>query len=142
MNFLDGAVRVPLLVRTPETVGTSIAGTVNDSPAEWIDIGPTLVEAAGGELEHRQFGRSLLPALDGRRHRHDAITEFLGEIMLMTDEWKLVINRYAEPYLLFNRKDDPDEQNNLVMEPGTEQIQRELKLRMFDRVMQSQVHFR
>ncbi len=142
MNFLDGAVRVPLLVRTPETVGSSIAGTVNDSPAEWIDIGPTLVEAAGGELEHRQFGRSLLPALDGSRHRDDAIAEFEGEIMIMTDDWKLVINRHAEPYLLFKRKDDPEERNNLVMEPGTEQIQRELKLRMFDRVMQSQVHFR
>ena len=45
-NFLNGAVRVPLLVRTPEALGlqTPPTGTICESPVEWIDIGPTLVE--------------------------------------------------------------------------------------------------
>jgi len=139
MNFFDGAVRVPLLVRTPESVGSALAGTVNDSPAECIDIGPTLVEAAGGVVEHEQFGQSLLSSLDGSRHREDAISEFQREIMLMTDDWKLVVNESGEPYLLFDRNADPDETNNLATEPGAEDIRRELKGRMLERLVQSQV---
>ena len=67
-NFYDGAVRVPLIVRTP---GAEYSGVVNDSPAETVDLGPTLVELAGGELEYRQFGKSLTGAFDGSRHRED-----------------------------------------------------------------------
>ena len=43
-NLLNGAVRIPLLVRTPETVKNAAEGLVCESPVEWIDIGPTLVE--------------------------------------------------------------------------------------------------
>lgn len=139
MNFFDGAVRVPLIVRTPETVGSAVAGSVNDSPAEWIDIGPTLVEAAGGRLDHEQFGQSLLPALDGSRHREDAISEFQREIMLMTDDWKMVVNASGEPYLLFDRHADPEETHNLAMDPEVEGVRRDLKVRMFERLLQSQV---
>jgi choline-sulfatase len=142
MNFFDGAVRVPLIVRTPDTVGTEVAGTVNDSSAEWLDIGPTFVEAAGGELEHRQFGRSLLPALAGAVHRQEAISEFEGEGMLMNDDWKLAVTRRGEPYLLFDRNADPLEEHNLACDPDSRDIWHELKLRMFDRVLESQVQIR
>jgi arylsulfatase len=142
MNFFDGAVRVPLLVRTPETARSGTVGTVNDSPAEWLDIGPTLIEAAGGEPIHRQFGRSLLPALNGSSHRDEAISEFEGEIMLMNDEWKLVVNRRGEPYLLFDRSADPLETTNLAADPSFEIVRRDLKARMLDRVLSSQVEIR
>jgi len=49
-NFLNSAVRIPLLVRTPATRNSEVAGTVCASPVEWFDVGPTLVELAGGEL--------------------------------------------------------------------------------------------
>ena len=41
-NFLNGAVRIPLLVRTPDTLRlqTPPTGTICESPVEWIDIGP------------------------------------------------------------------------------------------------------
>ena len=50
MNFLDGALRVPLIVRTPETATNGSGGTVVEDIAENGDIGPTLVELAGGEM--------------------------------------------------------------------------------------------
>ena len=80
-NFLNGAVRIPLLVRTPDRTN---AGSICESPVEWIDIGPTLVELVGGELEHRQFGKSLCPVLTQPEatHRDFAISEIEGEIML------------------------------------------------------------
>lgn len=139
MNFFDGSVRVPLLVRTPETVDSPVAGTVCGSPAEWLDIGPTLVEAAGGELAHRQFGKSLLAALDGQAHRDDAISEFQGEVMLMNDEWKIAVNGVGEPYLLFDRTADPLETHNLAADAALEPLRRDLKARILDRVLESQV---
>ncbi|MCE2426109.1 MAG: sulfatase-like hydrolase/transferase, partial [Pseudomonadales bacterium] len=99
-NFYDGAVRVPLIVRTP---GAEYSGIVNDSPAETVDLGPTLVELAGGELEYRQVGKSLAGALDGSRHRDDALSEIMGEFMLMNDEWKIGLNKEGETYMLFDR---------------------------------------
>ena len=53
-NFLNGAVRVPMLLRTSDTVGSPLAGRTCDSPVEWFDLGPTLVELAGGTLAHQQ----------------------------------------------------------------------------------------
>lgn len=50
-NFMNGTVRVPMVVRTPETVGSSVAGKTCASHTEWFDAGPSLVELAGGEIE-------------------------------------------------------------------------------------------
>ena len=62
MSFLDPSVRIPLVVRTPETAKAGgTGGAVVSSPAELMDVGPTLVEVAGGQLRHEQFGRSVMP---------------------------------------------------------------------------------
>ena len=134
-NFYDGAVRVPLIVRTP---GTEYSGVVNDSPAEMVDLGPTLVELAGGELEYRQFGKSLTGALDGSRHRDDALSEIAGEFMLMDDEWKIALNREGETYMLFNRKNDPYEEQNLAGLSEYRSDADALRLRILERIAQSQ----
>ena len=44
VNFLDGALRVPMLFRTPHTTGS-----VSEALVENCDLGPTLVELAGGD---------------------------------------------------------------------------------------------
>ena len=136
-NFYDGAVRVPLIVRTP---GAEHSGIVNDSPVETVDLGPTLVELAGGELEYRQVGKSLTGALDGSRHRDDALSEIMGEFMLMNDEWKIGLNKAGETYVLFDRRNDPNEEHNLA---GVRDFRRDadaLRLRTLERIAQSQLH--
>ncbi|MDP6357560.1 MAG: sulfatase-like hydrolase/transferase [Planctomycetota bacterium] len=139
-NFLNGAVRVPLIVRTPETASGQNAGVVHHSFVEWFDVGPTLTECAGGNIKHEQFGRSLCPVIGdpNRVHRTDAISELSGEIMIITDEWKLAINTAGEPYLLFDVQNDPDERNNLAGLSHYREIESSLRLRILDRVMQSQ----
>ena len=139
-NLLDGAVRVPLLIRTPDTVGSAVAGQVCDSPIEWFDVGPTLVELAGGELDHRQFAQSACPVLDDPtcEHRTEAISEYRGEIMLLDREWKIVLNRQAQPYLLFNVQDDPQEVNNLAGLPEMAALEDHLRLSILDRIASSQ----
>ncbi len=139
-NFLNGAVRIPFLVRTPDTLKSTAPNRICDSPVEWIDIGPTLVELAGGELKHRQFGNSLCPVLDDTEvtHRESAISEISREIMLLNQEWKIALNKEETPYLLFNVHDDPDEINNLAGLPKMKTIEGQLKKQISEYLKQTQ----
>ena len=142
-NFLNGAVRIPLLVRLANGSGleTPPTSTICESPVEWIDIGPTLVELVGGELEHRQFGKSLCPVLADPEatHRDFAISEIQGEIMLLNREWKAALNADGEVYLLFNVQNDPDETHNLAGKPEVADIETGLRLQILERLMQTQL---
>jgi choline-sulfatase len=139
-NFLNGAVRAPLIGRTPEIRERRIAGSVCYSPVEWFDIGPTLVELAGGELKHQQFAKSLRPLLlnPAATHREEAISEIDGEIMLLNQEWKIALNAQGEAYLLFDAQDDSDEVNNLAGVPEMRDVENRLRLRILERLVQSQ----
>ena len=142
-NFLNGAVRIPLLVRLPKVSGlqTPPTGITCESPVEWLDIGPTLVELAGGELEHRQFGKSLCPVLTDPEatHRDFAISEIEGEIMLLNREWKAVLNADGEIYLLFDVQNDPNETDNLAGKPEVADVETALRLQILERLMQTQL---
>ena len=142
-TFLDGAVRVPLLLRTPASAGGQ-GGAVSDAPVEWMDIGPTLVELAGGELAHQQFARSLVDVTRDpkARPREYAISEYDGEVMILDDRWKLAVNAQGRPYLLFDRLDDPHEQVNRVADPATAEVQTQLRLRIGEHLVRNQVDLR
>lgn len=58
----DCLTRVPFVIRTPE----GAKGHVVQEPTEVFDIVPTIMELAGLELGHTQFGRSLVPQLQGQ----------------------------------------------------------------------------
>ena len=137
-NFLNGAVRIPLLLRLPD--GTNAGGTC-DSPVEWIDIGPTLVELASGALDHQQFAKSLCPVLSEPEttHRDFAISEIEGEIMLLNQEWKAALNASGEVYLLFDVQNDPDEIDNLAGYPEVADIETALRLQILERLLQTQL---
>ena len=137
-NFLNGAVRIPLLVRTPDNAN---AGSICDSPTEWIDIGPTLVEIAGSELQHRQFGKSLCPVLTHPEgtHRDFAISEIDGEIMLLNQEWKAALNKDGEVYLLFDVQNDPSETNNLAGKTEVADVEMVLRLQILEWLVQTQL---
>ena len=136
-NFLNGAVRIPLLVRTPDAVEDAVC----DSPVEWIDIGPTLVELAGGELKHRQFGKSLCPVLaqPASMHRDFAISEIEGEIMLLNRQWKIALNANGEAYLLFDVQNDAEETQNLAGRPEIADVETELRLQILERLVETQL---
>lgn len=142
--FLDGAVRVPLIVRTPETARRKDRGRVSDALVEWIDLGPTMVEWAGGQMNHTQFAKSLGPVLAHPKtaHRPFVISEFDGEILYMDHEWKLALNAEGLPYLLFNRQNDPDEQINRVTDATTLPLQTALLQRIREHGVATQVEER
>ena len=138
-NFLNGAVRIPLLVRTPDSTDS---GSICESPVEWIDIGPTLVEMAGGALAHRQFGKSLCPVLTQPEatHRDFAISEIEGEIMLLNREWKAALNAEGEVYLLFDVQNDPNEIQNLAGRSEVTDIETTLRLQILEWLVQTQLN--
>jgi choline-sulfatase len=138
-NFLDPAVRVPFIVSTPEIRKSSQAGTVNDSPAEWFDAGPTLAEVAGAKVNYSQFARSVIPALSNSNteHRGFAISELLQEVMYLDRNWKLMLNRKHEPYRLFDRKSDPQEMSDLIGRSEHDSLVKELKGRVAERLKQT-----
>ena len=141
-TFLQSSVSVPLLIRTPETKKAANSGYQYDGVVELMDIGPTLVELAGGTIRHKQFARSLLPVLQHHlehTHRDIAISEIRGEFMLQTSEWKMALNSNGEMYLLFNIQNDPEEQCNLAADPQFEREASLLKQCLLKRIIQTQV---
>lgn len=65
-NLYDAGIRTPLIAVWPGKIqpGRTTAMT------SWIDLLPTLVEAAGGEIPDGIDGRSFLPVLRDPNHRH------------------------------------------------------------------------
>jgi arylsulfatase len=143
-NFLNGAVRVPLIVSTPELKRSLNVGKANDTLVEWFDAGPTLTDLAGAKANYTQFARSLVPTLrdPASEHRRFAISEHSLEVMYLDRNWKLLLNREGDPYRLFDVKNDPEEIEDLIGRKEYDDLIKELKSAALDRWMQTQLIYR
>jgi choline-sulfatase len=116
----DGAVKVPLIVRPPRGVEV-YAGSTVEALVEHVDVAATVRDVAGAADLPQSDGRSLLPYLgDGASpaNRQVAISENWGFAAFVTDRYKLVVEEdAAAPCQLFDRHDDPNEDENLVADP-------------------------
>ena len=139
-NFLNPAVRIPLIMSTPEIKKSSLAGKIIDTPLELFDAGPTLTDFAGGKINYSHFARSLAPLLQDPKleHRQFAISEFALELMYLDRDWKLMLNREDEPYRLFDVKNDPQEMEDLIGRKESEDLIAELKRRLIERRKQTE----
>lgn len=127
--MFESSVRVPLIVRWP---GVLPEGEVRDDLVQWIDLAPTLLEAAGVDALPRAQGSSLLGlARSGRwdEARGWALAEYRNSCipyevpvhttMLRTDDWKVVVHHGAPSTdrertgELYDLVDDPHEVTNL-----------------------------
>jgi choline-sulfatase len=137
--FFDGASRVPLIIKPPknwERIGQQHS---HDVMVEMFDVGATLVELVGAKPPVNYFARSLLPYMRGdvAQHRPFAISEFKKELMYVDKDWKMAVNNEGQPYLLFDRRADPEESVNLA--GGDRQdIEVELIGKLFRRLLASQ----
>ena len=103
----EGLLRVPLIVRGPGFE----AGAVNDEPVGTIDLGPTMLEAAGLPLPDYLEGR---PLLDGPREWN--LTENDFDVVVRVPLRTITTRRYK----LTRWLDSPDvgELYDLVDDPG------------------------
>lgn len=121
--FLDGSARIPLIVK-PSANDDRSRGRSCDALVELMDAGPTLLALAGVDEQAGLGGRSFAQQATGGEgpHRDYILSQYGEDRMIMNDAWKLVLNGKDEPSLLFDRRNDPDEVNNLVGEVAAQSL--------------------
>jgi len=128
--FQDASVKVPLIIYDPSPEANATRGTVSDALVECIDLAPTFLEVAGGEVaDHILEGESLLPILHGAATetkrdyvvceydygrspiaaRLEVAVEDANMIMVATRRWKLVHFLGGFRPMLFDLEQDPQE---------------------------------
>lgn len=141
--FHDASTRVPLIIYDPSTESDTTRGTVCDALVETIDLVPTFIDVAGGEIPHHIVeGRSLLPILHGEADhtgRDYVICEYdysatpMATIldvgvrdavmfMLATKKWKLMHFEGGFRPILFDLENDPEELHDLGESPDHSDI--------------------
>ena len=133
-NMYEGAVRVPLIVRSP---GRVPAGQVTDRFVSWMDIAPTILESAGIPVPKNWEAQSLWPLInDPQAPGRDAVYAELArdhiqqeaEMMIMRRDrkWKVVFYLAQENGELYDLETDPREVRNLWHEPAHRAMRDEL----------------
>ena len=102
-TLYDEGIRVPLIVARP---GMIQPGSRTDAMVSWIDILPTLIDVAGGDVPKGLDGRSFVPVLDGssKSHRNRIFTTHSGDRLMnvylsrsvRTDRYKFIWNVHPE----------------------------------------------
>ena len=116
-NFYRSSVQVPLIIVPP---GGSLAHT-SDALVELVDIGPTLIDAAGAEPLPSTQGKSILNASSGREYLFSEIQkqsrkELAPTYRAVRDErYRCTIETTTNTACeLFDLERDPLELNNLI----------------------------
>ena len=122
--FLDPAVRIPLVIKPARSQDAARVRGRQDAIIELMDVGPTLAEAAGGDLSFPGNGLSVMPLVRGERdhHRPYAHSAFRNDTMIVTQAFKTVLNERGDVSWMFDRPGDPDEQNNLALKHEAETV--------------------
>ena len=117
MLFYEQSATVPLIVRPPAGMeGRTVEGIV-----EHVDVTATLEAVTGIAPLPNNEGQSLMGHIDGSGGptREVAHSENYGFGMFATDRYKLVVfEDTKEPAQLFDLQQDPDENVNVVADPG------------------------
>lgn len=123
-SLLEGGVRVPMVVRWPKVIEP---GSTCDVPVTSMDFFPTFVHAAGGNTaEHFPLdGLDLKPLFAGEPglerealywhfpHNRTEVQYVMGGTIL-EGEWKFYKGYGVTSDALFNLRQDPTEQRNVV----------------------------
>ena len=102
-NLYDAGIRTPMIIRWP---GRVAPGVRSRGLVSWVDVLPTLIEAAGGIAPPGIDGRSMLPLLTGKtdRHRDFIFSTHTGDgnfnvypsRSVRTSRWKYIRNLHPE----------------------------------------------
>lgn len=164
--FHEESARIPMIVYDPDPAADATRGRRDERLVEAIDLIPTFIEAAGGEIDAshgggRLEGRSLLPLLragpgeaapDWRDwaiseidYSHRGARETLGlstletrAFMVRNERWKYVHYHGFAPQL-FDLDDDPRELNDLGTDTGHAAVRAELHEALFASLSTRQV---
>jgi arylsulfatase A-like enzyme len=139
----DDIVKVPLIVRWPQHIH---AGLVCDEFVyNALDMPPTLLEMAGGEVPGAFAGRSLVPFLQGEKvgdWRQEVLASYNGQMfglysqrMIRDRKFKYVWNG-TEVDELYELQADPHELRNLSQDPQYREVIAERRKKMYRILLQ------
>ncbi|WP_120631328.1 sulfatase-like hydrolase/transferase [Ruegeria sp. EL01] len=132
--FHDASTKMPLIIYDPSPEADATRGTISDALVESIDLAPTFVDVAGGEVAgHILEGHSLIPILQGRAtetprgvviceydYSASPVADLLNAsvrdavmFMVADKKWKLIHCEGGHRPILFDLENDPDELNDL-----------------------------
>jgi len=115
-SLKEGGLRVPYIVRWP---GKIKAGSTTDHLCYFPDVMPTLAELIGAKVPEATDGLSFLPTLlgKGEQKQHDFLYwEYLTQIAVRKDNWKLYRQNEKQGWKLFDLRTDSLEMNDLASE--------------------------
>ena len=134
-HYFEGSGRVPMILRPPKTWEGTLPAQRFTRPVSLIDVLPTLVAGASGEVPDHVDGLSLLPAIQGDDPVGDRI--FHGEIgaeaarhhCLTDGRLKYMWFRLGGREYLFDLAEDPHELDNMA---GDEALLRPWRQRLIE----------
>ncbi|WP_454674621.1 sulfatase-like hydrolase/transferase [Achromobacter pestifer] len=157
--FHDCVTKVPLIIRMPGD--DARRGAVESRLVEAIDLVPTILDAYGADIpDHILEGRSLLPLLrgDDPTHWRDAVfsennyafrdcvreplerpAEGCRTVMVRDHQWKYVHYEGLRPQL-FDLAADPDEFEDLGIDPAYAPIRERCQMMLFDWLRNRKIH--
>ena len=132
-RFFDGLVRVPLIMSWP---GQFVQGLRSAALVETIDVAPTLMDACGLGVPESMQGKSLLPLLRGQAdpqfHKPVVRSEYRDAMgghrdhsqasMVFDGRYKSAFYHGHDLAELFDHENDPNEFDNLWLQPGHEAL--------------------
>ena len=142
----EASMRVPFMAHCPSLFD---GGQSIDQVVANIDVGPTILHAAGLETPPQMQGRSFLELMAGTEDnwREMLLYEYYWERnfphtptmhAIRTDRWKFI--RYVgvwDTEELYDMKNDPLELHNLINAPQHQELIKELKDRLFTELEQT-----
>jgi arylsulfatase A-like enzyme len=128
----DPIVHVPLII-CPPARSAAAPRTVSDL-VSLMDVGPTVLEAAGIPIPTYVEGRSLLPHLRGEAvaPRAWVYAEDNYQVMMRGERWKLVYYIGQEAGELYDLETDPDELWNRWNDPACREDKQALLVHLLD----------
>jgi len=152
--FHEESIRIPLIIYDPSAKADCTRGTNVEHLVESIDLLPTFIQTAAGEVSAPGLdGSSLLPILYGQKldgwrdsvfseidysfyQAREALDIGISDAcayMIRTCDWKYVYFKGYPPQL-FDLKNDPDEFIDLGQSDAHTSIRAEMKDKLFERL--------
>ncbi|TVR12379.1 MAG: DUF4976 domain-containing protein [Planctomycetota bacterium] len=130
-QFYEASVRVPLIIRWPK--GFAGGRRINEN-VSLCDLFATLCDLSGIPMPENTDSRSLAPLLRGDALTWDnvVISQLGDDYMVKKDHLKLIDFSDRFPAVLFDLKQDPHENHNVIDDPAYATALGELKERLHD----------
>ena len=138
-TFYEGSLQIPLIIHGPNILSARQSECVT-----LADLCPTLAELGGAKEVSDNYGSSDSASFLGlitstsESIKNEAIAEYYGPgviepwMVIRKDNWKYVWTRNHDD-LLFNLKQDPSEQINLVDDSRYKAVVEELRAQLLER---------